>query len=134
MLKIHPPTKNLIFIPAYVMTDHIFITCCWLVVLHTNMAEMRTRNYKNMYESRLLPPNRFSICLIFMTHYEHITFMTIHCNMEGGWETITSKPNVMVVLVELPTNLRIVQKPSLRCMNIHTTLWLKVMLQSKGLS
>ena len=40
--------------------------------------------------------------------------------------------NMMVILVELLVNLPIAQNPSLWCMNIHTTLWLEIMSQSKG--
>ena len=43
--------------------------------------------------------------------------------MGRRWGTITAKPNVVVVLIELLANLPIVQKTSLRCMNIQTTLW-----------
>ena len=58
--------------------------------------------------------------------------MTIHCNMERWWGTITSTPNEIVVFVELLPNLPILQKPRLQSMNIHMTLWPKPMSQSVG--
>ena len=46
-------------------------------------------------------------------------------------DTITSRPNVMVILVEVITYLPIAQKPSLWWTNIHMILWPKNMPQSK---
>ena len=95
MLKTHPLMKSMIFIQTCVMTDHIFITCCWSVVLRLNLLEMRIRNYKIYLRQRSCYPNQFNICLISKTQYEHVTFMTIHYNTKRWWGTITSRPNVM---------------------------------------
>ena len=69
--------RSLNFMPT--MTNHIFIPCCWLVVLHMNLSALRTRNHKFLWRQSSCHPNQFSICLISRVENEHIIFMTIHC-------------------------------------------------------
>jgi hypothetical protein len=82
MLRIHPPMKIKNYISACVVTNHIFITCCWSIVLYLNMMTMRIKRYKFWLRRSSCHPNQFSICLISMMQYEHMPFMTIHCKME----------------------------------------------------
>ena len=57
--------------------------------------------------------------------------MTIYYNIVRWWGTITRRPNIMVVHIQLLTNLSISQKASLRSLYIDISLWPKSMPQSK---
>ena len=54
-------------------------------------------------------PHCLRTCLISRMQNKHITFMTIHCNAERWWRAVTSRLDVMVIYIKLPTNLSIFQ-------------------------
>ena len=62
---------------------------------------------------------------------EHITFMTIHYNMERWWRTVINMPNIMVVHIKLLTYLFIFQKANLQRLYIVMSMWVKSVSQSK---
>ena len=82
MLKIHPPTYDL---NPNLCNDRSHIRYVLLVdSTPPHLSVMRNRSYKSFLKQSSCHPNKFSICLVSKTQYEHITFMIIYCNMDGG--------------------------------------------------
>ena len=134
VLRSHLPPKVMVCIPPCVMPNYIFIPCRWSVVLHLNLSKMRVRCYKIWLGQSSCHPHWLCICFISKTQNEHITFISIHCNMERWWGIITSKPDVMVIHIKLLRNLSISQKASLQSLYIDTNLWQNPCLKVRGLT
>ena len=93
---------------------------------------MKARSCKIWFRQSYCPPHWLCMCLIFITQNEHIIFMTTYCNAWRWWETVTSKPNVMVIHIKFFTYLSIFQNTNLQSLYIDTSLCPKSMPQNKG--
>lgn len=62
-----PSNENYDLYPNMWMTNHIFIPCCWLIVLHLYLSWMRTRNYKILWRQSSCHPTN----LVYVSSLGH---------------------------------------------------------------